>query len=251
MQYLGVSQLVSPGSIMSYIGTIDPEGWIICDGVLRTATDNRYSVLAGLLGGTGNSITPPDLRDRFLRGNSTTSILTKAGSATITLTNANMPEHNHIIDISDNGHSHDISVPRTSTHTHNATITNPTDDNIHYHSHGLTVVAHSHISYMKKQYRSNYNNSPGEQPPGDDILSDDAGYDMTTNDASLGIEITNKSGTAVISSATVVNASPTATITNGMNSTSITATSQNAGSATPTSFSMLPPYTTINYIIKY
>lgn len=34
------------GSIMQYYGPSDPDGWVICDGQLRTCTDNRYTYLA-------------------------------------------------------------------------------------------------------------------------------------------------------------------------------------------------------------
>ncbi len=64
-----------PGSIAPYIGsqTVDPDGWIICDGVPRTNNiDGRYNRLASLgigTGGTGtSSYTPPNLSAAFLRG---------------------------------------------------------------------------------------------------------------------------------------------------------------------------------------
>jgi len=60
MEYLGHNAMPPPGSIMSYIGTSDPDGWIICDGILRTSTDSRYAALSVLLGGNADSITPPE-----------------------------------------------------------------------------------------------------------------------------------------------------------------------------------------------
>ena len=92
------------GSINQYYGTSDPDGWIICDGVTRTSTDNRYARLATLLNtmqgistNNSNSVTPPNLKSKFLYGSSdiTTGLGVTGGSSTITLTNSNMPAHSH------------------------------------------------------------------------------------------------------------------------------------------------------------
>ena len=112
----GASIAPPPGTISSYLGTTDPDGWVICDGQTRTATDNRYSALATILNtafgvstNNGNSITPPDLRNRFLYGrNLKTDISDLSGSSTVTLTISNMPAHNHAITITDPGHAHDL-----------------------------------------------------------------------------------------------------------------------------------------------
>lgn len=88
------SAVPPPGSVMQYFGKQDPDGWIICDGQTRTCTDNRYVNLAALLNsvlGVGtnnsNSITPPDLRSKFLYGssNTTVGIGTNTGKTTHTL----------------------------------------------------------------------------------------------------------------------------------------------------------------------
>jgi len=92
------------GSINQYFGTTDPDGWVICDGVTRTSSDGRYSDLAALLNtmlsvssNNSNSITPPNLRDKFLFGSDTTSsdIGTFSGSTNVTLTTSTLPGHTH------------------------------------------------------------------------------------------------------------------------------------------------------------
>lgn len=70
---------VPAGSIVAYLGTTDPSGWVICDGTARTNnSDNRYNRLNALSIGTGGSgttsYTPPDLRGSFLRGTGTSPI---------------------------------------------------------------------------------------------------------------------------------------------------------------------------------
>uniref|UniRef100_A0A6C0JIE1 Phage tail collar domain-containing protein n=1 Tax=viral metagenome TaxID=1070528 RepID=A0A6C0JIE1_9ZZZZ len=96
------------GTIIQFCGngTSDPDGWIICDGQPRTAPNNdgRYFYLAdifntiqGVLTNNSNSVTPPDLRSRFLYGSNTTSsnIGTVNGSSTIKLTSSTIPSHTH------------------------------------------------------------------------------------------------------------------------------------------------------------
>lgn len=121
------SILSPPGSIMPYIGKTDPDGWIICDGTLRTVTDSRFSALAIMLGGsnTANSLTPPDLRSKFLYGSSSISTtLVTGGASDVTLTIPNLPAHNHTINITENDHSHSIT---DKAHSH-ACRNGATDD---------------------------------------------------------------------------------------------------------------------------
>jgi len=101
--YYQNSYLATPpvGSIMEYLGTIDPDGWIICNGTARTNNqDGRYNALSSLGIGTGGSgtsnYTPPDLRGKFSIGASSTYPLnTTQGNATVTLSEANLPSHSH------------------------------------------------------------------------------------------------------------------------------------------------------------
>ena len=104
--YFQNAHLATPpvGSIMEYLGTTDPDGWIICDGTARTNNqDGRYNALYSLgigSGGSGTSnYTPPNLKDKFAigasagypRGNT-------GGSDTVTLITANLPNHAHGMD---------------------------------------------------------------------------------------------------------------------------------------------------------
>ncbi len=63
---------IPPGSVMPYMGTAAPEGWLLCDGseVSRTMYPQLYAVI-GTASGSGNGSSTfnlPDLRGRFLRG---------------------------------------------------------------------------------------------------------------------------------------------------------------------------------------
>jgi microcystin-dependent protein len=113
-----------PGSVISYIGTIDPDGWVICDGVNRTVSDGRFIYLApllntalGVLTNTSNSITPPNLKSKFIYGGS--NILSNGGSSSVTLSETNLPPHNH--NVTDSGHSHTINGADNAFITANGT----------------------------------------------------------------------------------------------------------------------------------
>ena len=131
------------GCIMQYLGTSDPNGWIICDGQIRSVSDGRFSELCTMIGGTSNSVTPPDLRGKFLYGASstTTNIGTTGGSATTQLSNNNLPSHSHTISISDPDHKHTISISQTE-HSHTVTITDPK----HSHTVSASQTEHSHTN---------------------------------------------------------------------------------------------------------
>ena len=173
-----------PGFILPYLGTSDPSGWIICNGVIRTSSDSRYAALATLLnsvpgfsGNTANSITPPNLQNKFLYGASTNNSINTIGSnntGNITLSTNNLPSHSHTLTVSENGHLHGLS------------------DN----------------SYT---WRNQTN----------------AGDMFQFNSPSTG----------------------TVTSSNATYPTPMSGTASNTGNGT--AFSILPPYTTVNYIIKY
>ena len=108
------------GAIVPYLGTSDPPGWIICNGVIRTSSDNRYAALATLLnsvpgfsGNTANSITPPNLQNKFLYGASTNNSINTIGSnntGNVTLSTDNLPSHTHTITVNNSVHSHTVPV---------------------------------------------------------------------------------------------------------------------------------------------
>lgn len=130
--YLYNSHSVSPPpmSIMAYFYTYvsspdcsnDPDGWVICDGVTRDVSDNRFAIIAPLLNtimdvssNNANSITPPNLTSRFLYGSPTpsASIGAVGGESSVTLTVNELPSHSH--GVTDPGHAHEI--PQTNTQT--------------------------------------------------------------------------------------------------------------------------------------
>ena len=104
------------GSLIEYFGTDDPSGWVICDGEERDNSTGLYNILISL--GIGSSTTtsttttytPPNLKNRMLYGSSNGVTQIPGGSSTVALSDSNLPSHTHTIDISDNGHSHNVAT---------------------------------------------------------------------------------------------------------------------------------------------
>ena len=116
----GVPQVfgVPIGSIISYLGTSAPEGFVLCDGVARDNTDGKYDALANL--GVGHiatiqqQYTPPDFKGMFIGGSSATgNVGGTGGSDNVTLSTSNLPAHSHSGTTSNNGgHNHGYTIHR-------------------------------------------------------------------------------------------------------------------------------------------
>ena len=103
-------------TIAAYMGTSDPGGWVICDGVQRTdGGDGKYNTLItmGIGSGIANvNYTPPNLKGSFLRGTGTDPTGNYVGpNVNATQTHATEP-HNHYTTISTSfaGHTHNFRV---------------------------------------------------------------------------------------------------------------------------------------------
>jgi len=199
------------GSISAYMGTTEPDGWIICNGIMRNdGQDGRYNNLITAKIGVGTvnvNYTPPNLSNQLLRGGK--NINTGGGNDNVALTNNELPAHTHA-------------------------VTNP------QHSHGITDVAHGHgindpghthyrYAYHKSLYGWSGRNSTDimggtEQSKNGKYWVDDANYTgISINAAYSGINTTNGKTTGISLAST--------------------------GAGKP--FSIVPSYTTVNYIMKY
>jgi len=115
---------IGGGTTINGVNQGDPDGWVICDGQLRTATDNRftnvYSILntyMGVTSNTANSITPPNLTSRFIYGQTSAATTTTSigGAASVALVANNIPSLSINVIATDSGHTH--TVPRYSNGT--------------------------------------------------------------------------------------------------------------------------------------
>ena len=245
------------GSISAYLGTSDPAGWIICDGVLRTSTDSRYSAVLsmGIGAGTANSYTPPNLTGKMLYGKqNNNNIKDSIGASSVTLSTNNLPSHNHTVPahnhtVSETAHTHTITVS-DSGHTHSNTLTNGT------HSHTVTANqdAHNHsITWKNQQTDETLGGGDAFRYPLLEGTGDNSNADLTKNTNNADPDITVSCANATVS---ITNASATTGITASSSSanTNITInnnssqTTDNTGSAS--SFDIIPPSYVINWILK-
>jgi microcystin-dependent protein len=117
------SSPVPVGGVYQFGGSTAPTGYLLCEGqsVSTTTFANLFAVIGYTYGGSGANFTIPNLRGRIPVGRDTAQtefdVLGEVGGAkTHTLTEAQMPTHNH----STPNHSHTFSggVNAGGSHSH-------------------------------------------------------------------------------------------------------------------------------------
>jgi microcystin-dependent protein len=205
---------------MLFYSSSIPAGWALCNGQTVTRIDG------------GGTITTPNLIGQFVYGGSTAG--TTGGSATQTLSVAQLPAHNHAV--SDSGHSHTLS---DSGHTHTAA------DSGHTHTdsgHTHTDSGHTHnISSLPDQWSASGAGpvtffSGSKYGPAGPYSTNNSSANLTTNSANIQSAKAQISVTSATTGITLANA------TTGI-------TTQNTGSGS--AFSIMPPYIVLCYIMKY
>lgn len=209
---------VPPGAIAAFGGTNPPNGWFICDGsaVSRITYANLFGAI-GTTWGPGDGATTfnlPNLQDRFLIGEGILHPLaSEGGSSDVSLSVANLAAHNHVVD--DPGHTHGFTG---ISHSH--TIDDPT------HAHSIIDPGHHHTSAA----------------PASNATAGGAGVGAVSSTTG-----TSTTGITIVAAATGVTAeSTTAGGTNATVTTGVTTEDTGTG----TSFSIVPPFATVVYMIK-
>ena len=114
-EWAAIADTHNSGMITMYGGTNAsiPSGWLLCDGSsVATATyPDLFTALGYSYGGAGANFNLPDMVGVFTKG-SATQTATTGGSNSLTLTESQMPTHNH--SINDSGHVHDIGGAYTT-----------------------------------------------------------------------------------------------------------------------------------------
>ncbi len=98
---------VPTGSIMPFIGTVAPAGWVLCDG---TALPSTATELIALVGNNA-----PNLQGMFLRGTGTNPVNSQAGPALKATQGDDFKSHLHS--------SGDLNAVSAGAHTHNMNFT--------------------------------------------------------------------------------------------------------------------------------
>lgn len=124
---------VQPGTIVAYIGSVAPTGWLLCDG---SEIDSQYSVLISLVG-----THTPDMRGKMAYCVSDISKLKETGGTynhthTIPVHSHSCEPHTHTIV----GHTHHTLPHATHYTTHRHNGGSHRHHIVHYH----TIPGHTH-----------------------------------------------------------------------------------------------------------
>ena len=138
------------GSITAYVGKVEPDGWVFCDGVERT-NDGRYNALLTMEIGEGTpngKYKPPNLKNQFLKGSDTDENLRQfVPKGVINLSVDHLPAHTHTGSIGymnqNQSHSHRMASENsdlcgTKTGDHNMSDwDNDGGNELHFYGQGL------------------------------------------------------------------------------------------------------------------
>lgn len=129
-----VSKLLPAGTIAATIKSSADTGWLLLDGSTVASADSTYPALWAVVPvswQSGTSLVLPDMSDKMLFGQSTTSLGASGGANSKTIASANLPTHFHTL--SSHTHTMNDHVHSLSSHTHtvnpdSATTLGPNDD---------------------------------------------------------------------------------------------------------------------------
>ena len=227
----GGGDTIPVGTLMPYVGTTAPLGWLLCQG--QTVSQAGYPALFALCGTTFGTAGAglfrlPDLRGRSVFGFTSTdsnfNALGKTGGTTsVTLETANLPSHTH----------------STPNHNHSASVS------------GLTASSagdHGHTSSTSVSSGGNHNHSlviagvmDTVYPGGTQMIQADFGSSATTGDGG------SHSHTASTSVST--GGSHTHSISGSVSVASGGASTTGAAGS-GTAFNNMNPFIAMNFIIK-
>lgn len=101
------------GEIRAFAFGHRPGGWVSCDGQMYSTTEQAklFKVIGHTYGGQGDQFAVPDLRGRVAVGAGALSPGMVAGQEHVTLTQAMMPPHDHVVQrrgVSSNANKHNV-----------------------------------------------------------------------------------------------------------------------------------------------
>lgn len=202
------------GVINAYWGTTAPAGWLLCNGA---AIPTQYAALIALVGAN-----TPNLKGKVIVGvdaaqTEFAALATAGGAKTQTLASANLPVHTHGL----NGHNHGGATTSAGGSSHDHGLTN------HNHGGGTGVHAHTVSAGLGGGNVTLGNGAPTGLY---NIL------EQTKTTDSVGVaNSTQGSADTGHTHSTTVNGDSGSTTNGGFANTAVTT---------------LPPYVSVNYIIR-
>jgi microcystin-dependent protein len=239
----GTGITIPSGSIMQYAGTTEPDGWLFCRGESKLVSElpDLFTAIGYTYGGSGANFNLPNLQGKIPFGYSTSdttfnSLTNSGGIKTQSLIEANLPAHAHSL----SAHTHSLTHNHSMSHTHSGS----TDQDSHNHGSISSSGSHQH---NVPGYRNQGTPVSGSGvavlgTPGDVSFltvsgGGSHGHTINTDYHSHGLDTGQPSPSTTSNNTTTDTTGPSTTNTGN-------------GSGTGQSFSVLPPYIVVNYIIK-
>jgi microcystin-dependent protein len=167
------SPLVPVGTVISYISNEAPGGWLNCDGT--QISKSKYNRLYNII---GDSFGIPDISTNFVLPDLRGRIPLGSGQG-LNLTN-------RIIGSNGGEETHTLTENEMPTHNHTATI-----DNSGEHSHNINDPGHNHSLNMVEKDDGNFSNVDGQYPTGDAVKNYGNDHNVTVTNSTTNIKINN------------------------------------------------------------
>lgn len=220
------------GMIAPYVGSTAPTDWLLCDG--GSFSSSTYPALAAVLGGT----TTPNLKGKVIAGYDAgqaefNTLKATAGSKTLSLAAGNLPVHTHGL----NNHSHSGTQAESG---HNHGNSGGSSGHLHSISHGHVGSNIGNVLWAGAGVHTGHNSHGGfvaEAPEPFTGTATAIPLNITGND------VANTGG----DSGHVHGPTGSTGHTHGINGDTGATTDGGFANAAAAS---LPPYMTLNYIIK-
>lgn len=257
-----VNERIPTGTILPFVGTTAPAGWALCDGATSVGAATELGILlggaSGRYGTVGGNPLVPDLRNRFPYGAFTGSWGAATGGAgTASLAAANLPTHTH-----DAG---GLTTSTAADHAHGfGTIATGSASVEHTHSfpHTHTVSSTDVGNIAAVGANTSFGTVLGMASPGNTgglqanivVSGSNTGNLMQTSLYEYGNWTTDSQSTSQTTAASPstghTHTVSGSTANAGSHNHTLTGTTGNNASGSGTAFSIIPPYTGLNFIIK-
>lgn len=247
---ISADQQSPSGSVLMYVGTSAPTGYLFCDGTsyLTASYAALFAIIGYTYGGSGGNFNVPDFRTRLPRGAATPTtagtLNVQGGNDSITITN--IPAHVHGVGtlaaaaVADHAHTWSGTTGVNSVdHTHGFTATTGGMNSNTVHSHGIIDGAnYSFLSYQNSGVQGG-------------LVLTGSGFTYATSNQTLNANLDHSHN--VTGATGGMSANHTHTVSGntgnaGAHTPSLSGSTASAGPGGTTDITN--KYTTINYIIK-
>jgi microcystin-dependent protein len=215
-----VSKLLPAGTIAATIKSSADTGWLLLDGSTVASAETTYPALWAVVPvswQSGSSLVLPNMANKMLFGQSTTTLGATGGANSKTIAEANLPTHTHTIN---HGHAHTITADQAA------------------HSHTISVTVNSNTTLFVYN-TENYNTT--------DYIATDTNIASYYSASDFGMAVANVSSHSHTASGSATSTDPTITVSGGV--TNHSGSSGNGGFAN-SALDVTNAHLAVNFQIK-